>query len=780
MAIKNEYILEFKSKGVKKTKDGVDKLDDSTDKLSKTTKNKLTPALGKAKIAIVALGTAVVAGAGYAIKTAAEFEKLKTRLNTMYGSVNKGTKAFNTFNKIAATTPFALKNVVEAGASLKAFGLDAEENIKGLSDLAAFMGVDIVEAAGAMGRAFAGGAGAADVLRERGVLELIKSFKGIDDLTKLTLPEFRTALKEAIEDPSMGIAGATDALADTFEGRFSNMKDAVDRLADAYGQRLLPIAESVVGFLGEVANTASGATNAFDEQILAVEKGQGRLKILSENLLKTEQNSKQWKIQIQEIKREYPDFLKGLEDEDINLGSINDRLISYNRLSAERIENLEKEKKREGLLERQRLLINKQAEAAQNYADNLISVDDTLANVFEKAKDKTDMSTEAGLKFLSNLDSIRKELTAQEDLYVQGKISTEEFYGKALQATSAFKKELGTASEEGVYFNNILESFGGVWATGPVLAIKEYIGELTGVTDNLTTSNEENNRSISNTTAQYAALDKIIKDIDTELKVDVKPTEDETEYEELQERRKERALERFRDFSSGIEEPKETISSFSDALQKVDIGLRSMPESTAESLKGAAKFNAGMKAVIKDLSAQDSALRNHVISSMGAIAMAAADSKTEQLKIQKFMVKANVAKGIIDIWTDPVPKGPLAIGRAISASASLYARGVTQTKTIDEQIAGIKTSKGSIGSGSTQTKFAQYGMNEVVDQATPIIAGEAGAELVQITPLEGANIDGPQGGGNIVITGNVLSRDFVQGELIDEIREAIRQGYDFR
>lgn len=780
MAIKNEYILNFKSKGVEKTQKDVDKLDNSTEKLTNTTGQNLRIGLNKARVAILAFSAAITASSIYAIKTAAEFEKLKTRLNTMYGSVNQGTKAFNTFNKIAATTPFALKNVVEAGASLKAFGLDAENNIKGLSDLAAFMGVDIVEAAGAMGRAFAGGAGAADVLRERGVLELIKSFKGIDDLTKLSLPEFRKALKEAIEDPSIGIAGATDALADTFEGRFSNMKDAVDRLADAYGQRLLPIAEHVVDFLGVLANTTSGATNAFDEQILAVEKGQGRLKILAENLLITEKNTGQWKVQLKEIKREYPDFLKGLEDEDLNMESINSRLDIYNRRSAKRIENLEKEKKREGLLERQRLLINQQAQAAQDYADNLTGVDDKLAEVFSKAKDKTDMSTDAGLKFLANLDATRKELTAQEDLYLQGKITTQEFYGFAINAANKFGNELKTAVSYGAEENEILKETGFLFSKNldQQNALGEYIGTAKNLTDGLIESNRENSKAIRTTTAQYDALGKIIQGIDEELEVTVTPTEDDTEYEELQERRKQRALERFRDFSSGIEEPKEIISSFSDALQGVDIGLRQLPESTANSLKGAAKFGAGMKAVTKDLFAQDSAIRDQVIGSMGAIAMASAGSKAEQLKVQKMMIKANIAKGIIDIFTDPAPTGPLEIAKAVAMSAGLVARGISQTKTIDEQIAGINASKGSIG--GTQTRFAQYGMNEVVDQATPIVAGEAGAELVQITPLEGANVDGPQGGGNIVITGNVLSRDFVQGELIDELREAIRQGYDFR
>ena len=85
-----------------------------------------------------------------AVNTAAQFETLRVRLGNMYGSVQRGTQAFDAFNKVAATTPFQLANVVEAGASLKAFGVDAENMIKPVADLAAFMGVDVVEAAQAL------------------------------------------------------------------------------------------------------------------------------------------------------------------------------------------------------------------------------------------------------------------------------------------------------------------------------------------------------------------------------------------------------------------------------------------------------------------------------------------------------------------------------------------------------------------------------------------------------------------------------------------------------
>ena len=81
-----------------------------------------------------------------------------------------------------------------------------------------------------------------------------------------------------------------------------------------------------------------------------------------------------------------------------------------------------------------------------------------------------------------------------------------------------------------------------------------------------------------------------------------------------------------------------------------------------------------------------------------------------------------------------------------------------------------------------KSKKAQYGMNEVVDEPTMILAGEAGAEQVSITPLESPNIDGVQGGGASVVvnvSGNVLTSDFVEGELAENIREAVRRGTDF-
>ena len=214
-------------------------------------------------------GAAVLgAGARSIVQTASNFESLRTRLVALKGSTEEGAKAFNAFTKIAATTPFQVQNVVEAGATLEAFGVSSEESLKSIADLAAFMGTDIVDASAAFGRAFAGGAGAADILRERGILQLIKDAEGIEDLSKLTLPEFREALERAMTDPDGKIAGATDLLAQTFSGKVSNMQDAIDALQNAIGERMLGSLGDFAVEVGKAAReTAEFVDNLSPQQI---------------------------------------------------------------------------------------------------------------------------------------------------------------------------------------------------------------------------------------------------------------------------------------------------------------------------------------------------------------------------------------------------------------------------------------------------------------------------------------------------------------------------------
>jgi len=260
--------------------------------LNKTEKSTNKLALAARQAAKAFAGLASVAALGAVIKssvqTSAQFEALETRLVALKGSVDEGRKSFDFFNKVAATTPFQLANVVEAGAQLEAFGADSTETLKAVSDLAAFMGTDIVEAANAFGRAFAGGAGAADVLRERGVLTQVKLKSGFDDLSKLTLPQFRKALTDTLTDPEGNIAGATDLLSQTFTGLISNFQDSVSQLQDSIGDLLAPAIKDVVKFLKDGIDDLTDSFKQLNET--AIETTLRKLKELGgedENILRT-------------------------------------------------------------------------------------------------------------------------------------------------------------------------------------------------------------------------------------------------------------------------------------------------------------------------------------------------------------------------------------------------------------------------------------------------------------------------------------------------------------
>ena len=96
---------------------------------------------------------------------------------------------------------------------------------------------------------------------------------------------------------------------------------------------------------------------------------------------------------------------------------------------------------------------------------------------------------------------------------------------------------------------------------------------------------------------------------------------------------------------------------------------------------------------------------------------------------------------------------------------------------------GIAAALAAVGAGVARGKEiekAQFGYSGMVDSPTTFLAGEAGAEMVNVTPLEGPNLDGPQGSGVTVnLSGNVISSEFVEEELPSLIQEAIRKGVDF-
>tara|TARA_Y100000401_G_scaffold117351_1_gene125763 strand:+ start:1948 stop:4173 length:2226 start_codon:yes stop_codon:yes gene_type:complete len=741
MAVKNKYVLEFQSKGVSKTKSEVDDLDKSQGTLLKNS-TKLKAGIAVAGVAIAAMGK-------HALSTAAQFETLRTRLNSMYGSVTQGTKAFQAFQRVAASTPFAVKNVVEAGASLKAFGLDAEKNIKATADLAAFMGVDVVDAAQAMGRAFAGGAGAADVLRERGILQLIKDFKGIDDLTKLSLPEFRVALEETLIDPMAGVAGATTALSQTFEGSYSNMMDAVDRLSASVGDKLLPFAKQTVDAFTNMINAVIGVEDATTSQIISLQNETNAIRtqtrvIIDSNL------TRQVRIQeIRKLQREYPDFLANIDAETVSNERLERALRDLNFSTKNKIDLLIQEQIFNDTIGEQQKLVAEVTRSYTNLSEQVIEFGQFSSEVDQKIKDGQgferviQLANDYGRFISQSNDAANANQTVTRKLFEEVATLFKEYDDGKLTL-----KDYTTQLDE-VINREEFQVLNRTKGLNIAQKVNEEQENFKVANDNLNESLEKNAQLLS--------------DINNEMQ-QIKNSEPLKEGDVIE-----------------SETTNYGITNFLENIEKIPIvATRGTEKAMTAFEKFAGKFS---QQIIKAETSMGE-LASIAFNMTGAIAMAGADSDKSQLKVQKAMVLASVAAGVMDAFRSAAGKGPVAYAKATMESATLVAQGMTQTKQIEKQMSAIDAAKAEIGgqtgaSGSVQ--FRQYGMNEVVDGPTPIIAGEAGAELVQITPLDGPNADGPQGmGGSIIIQGNVLSRDFVRDELVDEIKEAIRQGYDFR
>ena len=387
------------------------------------------------------------------ISVASEFQDIKTRLVSLTGSQEKANEIFAEFKKIAATTPFSLKDVAKGGTTLEAFGLKAKDNIKVLTDLAAFMGVSVPEAASAMGRAYAAGAGAADIFRERGVLQLIKDAKGIDDLTKLTLPEFRQAMLETFEDTTGKIAGSTDRLSKNFSGAISNMGDAWDNFAASIATGALPIignlAKGISSLLEKLTPTKTELQKVNDAALTQ----QARFKVLSKKYLELKNNqeltttqTELYKKVVNELQSDYGKYLK-------NINLEKDGYESVAKVLQKAQESLVEYAKQQAVIAASKDLYNEIAEANANIikAENAImKKQEDIEKINQQIANgtKSRLMNEGHIETLqSNIIGLKKVISQNEEKsneLLEEKIKLETRYSKLLQNQDQTKVDVNT------------------------------------------------------------------------------------------------------------------------------------------------------------------------------------------------------------------------------------------------------------------------------------------------------------------------------------------------
>ena len=158
------------------------------------------------------------------------------------------------------------------------------------------------------------------------------------------------------------------------------------------------------------------------------------------------------------------------------------------------------------------------------------------------------------------------------------------------------------------------------------------------------------------------------------------------------------------------------------------------------------------------------------------------DKKVEQLekearnknysdRVSKF--RADQALAISNIWIDyamAYMKSFAQYGPILGMTAGTFMTGLAMLQT---------------GLVMAQPKPKKFGLGGDFITSGPenIIVGDnpGGRERVSVTPLSSPNTAGPQGGSPITVnvSGNVMSKDYVEGELAEQIKDAVRRGEDF-
>ena len=144
-----------------------------------------------------------------------------------------------------------------------------------------------------------------------------------------------------------------------------------------------------------------------------------------------------------------------------------------------------------------------------------------------------------------------------------------------------------------------------------------------------------------------------------------------------------------------------------------------------------------------------------------------AEDRAKKLKDWKIASAiSNVALGITQTWRDETIPTLLKVVLSAAQATAGYA-----------QIATIRGQEFEHGGLIGGRRHSQGGTMIEAEQGEFVMSRSA-VESVGIENLNRMN----QGGGSAVtvnVSGNVLSQDFVEGELAENIKEAIRRGTDF-
>ena len=218
---------------------------------------------------VAAVASAIGAGFGLRkiIQTSSEVEQLGLRFQFLFGSVEEGTKAFDTLVDFASKVPFTLQEIQAGAGNLAVISENAEElgkNLGIVGNVAAVTGLDFKTVSEQVQRAFSGGIAAAEIFREKGVRALL----GFQDGVKVTAGETQKRFEEVF-GPNGPFGNATEVLANTYEGVLSMIQDKIFKFTLALGRQggLFDFAKGIAGAIDKTLTDQFGSIEDFAAKV---------------------------------------------------------------------------------------------------------------------------------------------------------------------------------------------------------------------------------------------------------------------------------------------------------------------------------------------------------------------------------------------------------------------------------------------------------------------------------------------------------------------------------
>ncbi len=669
--------------------DGADKAAKGANKVSKGMSGLAKSALAAGTAYFGARG--IISGVRSAVDAFAVQEKAEKALETSLGRTS--TKLLAQASALQKVTTFGDEATIQQMAFLGSIGMTEQQISKILPvamDLAAATGMSLESAVRNTAKTFSGLAG------ELGEL--------VPQLRDLTAEEMKAG--KAVEVMADLFGGQATAAADTLDGKIAQFNNSLGDLMEDIGESFLPILTSMIEGFSSLIITIGGWFDVGLEEQVAAERAEFNEMI--NTLKRLEPESETRKRLIQDIKKEYPDYLKGLDIEKASLDDINKFQQESNDLMMSRLVISMREED-----------ITKALEEQEKAARNLVLAEREMTTARAEADKTRKIIMDGEIKL-----HMKKELAA---------ITLE---NRAKKALVLAKAEFEAANDK----LNILQhtETAEVEQAKKIIAIKEK-------------KDKKLQESIDLENAEADAIEKKNKLLEEQEKL------------------------------------------FQNALNFQIPALlmrNSLLETNIEAVSLQAEQQENELTLTEELAHQHQFLQDAIESgdeprmkmiALGKVMAASFDVQKDKLKeFSKSHVDAAMAIGAAQMHTGQAAAdaaGAFIVAKTQEAIASFIADAFKKFGILGGIIgAGASGVVGSLMSQGIKSVAAAEGMNEVVTEPTLILAGEEGAEYVNIEPTQNEGA-GMGGGGQIIFQGNVLSKDFIEDEAIPMIRDAVRRGH---